>query len=894
MVLPTGSSLLRREAIFPQKNGLCSSFQSTVCGEMELLMKGLPVKKRTVSIKLLLLLLILALSLSMTACNSSGTTASSAAETGSNTSALDMSTIYSTPLKLSGGWTSVANQGNVKMYVNSETMAVKVVNTVTGDEWCTNPDDPDSDPVADAANKQLLHSQFQLTYYKKSTGIKDVMNSYKDSLAYNQVAVYAVDNGIAVHYVVGDLTRDENDVPAKITDARFQEAIFSKLDTAGQTEIQKYYKRYESQSMWALNSAGRNNIQRVLALLDEAGYTEADLQKDNYDFGVNTALSEKISFEITIVYQLDNGDLMVDVPLDQIRYLNDFPLYQIKLLENLAAASGGSDGYIFVPDGSGALLNFNQNNTDKTLLSLPIYGDDDSIRSNEGTVAVNQTVHLPVYGIKSGDKAMLAIVEEGAASGTIQAYRANRNNQQYAVYTNFTVCDSDYVYLTGSDASSSVIQFNAVRLSGNYKIRYKFLHGTSANYSGMAQAYQQYLADKGVLTVPAGSSADVPICIDTIGGVYGYKSVLGISYVGLKAATTYEQNETILQALADAGIGNIQLKLTGWFNNGVKHDYASKVDVSSELGGRSALKKLVNYCGNAGVSLYPDVDLMKVYQSGNGYSGAFDSAKYLDDTEVKVYELSSASGDKADDGVKSSFNYLLSPSKFTTLSAKFLKGFKPLSIGGLSLRTTGSYLYSDFNKNNTFERRDTETQVVSQLGQIKSSVSKLMLDGANDYTLSSADIIVDAPVDYSWYTMLDEPVPFYEMVVHGYIPMTGGLMNDADNDRTDVLRCIEYGNGLYYQLTYQSSSFLKSTEYDKLYRSNYEDLLPEISENYAMVNDALKDVQTARMIGHEQLTDNVYRTDYDNGISILVNYGSGAVTVSGVTVAPQYYAVVKG
>ena len=38
------------------------------------------------------------------------------------------------------------------------------------------------------------------------------------------------------------------------------------------------------------------------------------------------------------------------------------------------------------------------------------------------------------------------------------------------------------------------------------------------------------------------ASSGVPMVVDTIGGVYGYKSFLGISYIGLTAATTYTQN----------------------------------------------------------------------------------------------------------------------------------------------------------------------------------------------------------------------------------------------------------------------------------------------------------------------------------------------------------------
>lgn len=168
----------------------------------------------------------------------------------------------------------------------------------------------------------------------------------------------------------------------------------------------------------------------------------------------------------------------------------------------------------------------------------------------------------------------------------------------------------------------------------------------------------------------------------------------------------------------------------------------------------------------------------------------------------------------------------------------------------MSLRSAGTLLYADYNSDALFERRDTQKLVEEQLAALEEGTGSLLFNGANDYALRYASLINGAPVDYSYYELEDEAIPFYQLVTHGYIPQTGSLLNKADDVQQAVLRCIEYGVGIQYQVTAQASSFLKSTEYDQLYRSCFDDLLPEILESYRQVSDALEGVAGSQMIGH--------------------------------------------
>lgn len=818
-------------------------------------------------------------------CGSAGDTAAE------HTKALDAASIYGEALSVSPDWQRVAAVGGRELSINGETMAIRLTDERTGKVWTSSPDPTEIDRIGDENAAQTLRSQFELVYHDVSNNV-DIFNSYHDSLAYDQVTLYPLENGVAVHYVLGDRRRGEEDVPQKITDGRFRKKVLAGLSDDESEEMQSFYRFYEDEGYWMLAPRGKNDIDRVLALFDKAGYTTADLIEDQTAFGESATATEKPLFEVVLEYRLDEDGLVVSVPMERLRFSDNYPIRQIRLLEGLLSAPSGSEGYLFVPDGSGALMRFDAEHTAAGEVSLPIYGTDPSVRSKRTNTKL-EAVSLPVFGIKNGGSAMLAIVEENAAGTTVEAYRNAESSARSAVYAVFDICAVDYVYIAGSDTRSSVPVFDLTSLSGECRVRYCPLSADKASYTGMAERYRDYLTAHGGL--PAQAAADTaPLLIETVGGVYGYKTFLGLSHTGLKAATTFEQSGEIVRQLKESGVDDLRLKISGWFNDGYAHDYAEKVSPSGELGGKKALRQLDALCRENGVPLYPDAELLIAYRTGNGFSLSADAARYLDVTEVQLTDLSPVDEKIPLTGrLRENGNWLVSPARYPALFSAFGKRFSALGIEGLSLRSAGGLLYADMREEARFARRDAEQALVGQIAALKDTVGSLLTDGGNAYILPYADAIDGAPVDYSYFTAEDEAVPFYQLVTHGRVAQTGMLMNTVDDVQQAVLRCIEYGVGLRYRVTWQPSSYLKNTENDSLYRSCFSDMKAEILTAYRQVDDALSGVGSAQMVGHERLAGGLYRTTYDNGTAILVNYTDAPQTAGGQTVAANGYAVLR-
>lgn len=800
--------------------------------------------------------------------------------------------VYGAPMTLQEGDNAIASNGSLSLSLNRETLSVTVIDNRTGEVWRTNPEHPEYDTVAYGSSVDMLRAQFQLQYYDLNGNLKTV-NSYTDCVELGQTTVYKLDNGVAIHYLVGDMTRGVEDVPTRIADARFRSVILEKLNEADAKEMESYYKYYNTDDAWGLRPRGKNNYLKVLALLDKVGYTAEDLATDNATFGIINEGAVKVRFEVVLEYRLEGEELSVSIPTDKLVYLEDYPLYQIKLLENFATADSTAEGYILLPDGSGSLIEFDETITSRDLISIPIYEADGAIQTTSFST-MTQPACLPVFGLKKGDNGVLGVIESGEASASVEAYRAGRNNDNYAVYPVFNVVNMDFVYLSGNDALATVPAFQKELFDGSYEVNYHFLAGEDASYVGMAKAYRRKLETAGKLQKLT-ATGGVPLLVDTIGGVYGYKSFLGISYIGLTAATTYEQNVEILKALEEAGVEDVQLKLSGWFNNGYKHTYASKIKLDGELGGRSGLKTLMEYCKAHQVTVYPDVDFITVPQSGNGFIPVFDAARYLDATEASIPDISLATKlQKEDNGLKDPFRYILSVGKLPELTNRFLKAYSKYGFEALSLRTMGSELYSDFDQNETYSRVTAQKIVAEQMAVLKEQASKLMINEGHAYALPYASTVAGAPVDHSNFLLTDRAVPFYEIVTHGYMDLTGPVMNLVDDTEDTVLRCIEYGVGLQYQLIYQQSSFMKNTEYAQLYMAHYADILPELAAAYKQVSDALSGVRNAAISGHAMLTETLSRTDYDNGVSVYVNYGQQSAEADGVSVPARSFTVREG
>ncbi len=778
---------------------------------------------------------------------------------------------------------TVLESGRYTLAIHPEHMGVTVTDTVRQTSWSSNPE----------GETAVRNAQFSLSYVD-DRGNYSQMDSYSDSVEKFQTTVHRGENCVYVKYMLGDYELTGDILPQSINAEKFQKRILDQLDEDDQEEMKEYYKYYESEKIWNLRSRGYTRFERVYELMQKAGYTDDDIADDNVEFGVTSSALRPAHFTVVLKYLLTDRGFAVEVPTEYIEHSDGYFPYKLSLFELFGTATAADTGYMLIPDGSGALVPFRDATGSKEKLSLSVYGPDMTVTAtaNLASKSPSERVTLPVFGMKKNTEGFLAVIEDGAATASIEVYQAGSYNKYNAVYPVFTVYEKDNIYLQGSEESTKIPQFQRELYDGAFRVHYLLLDNQENDYNEMAAALRSYYIESGVLTKL--QDAAVPFYLETIGGITGYKNLLGVSYTGVVSATSYEDNITILEEMKQAGISDVRLVLNGWFNGGVYHSFPKNIRLLSQLGGKSGFKKLAAYASQEGVLLYPQVNTMTVDRKGNGFWSLSHSARTLDLLEAEIASRSYATGQKlSEDGIDHATSYILRPSEATRLTEKFLKAYAPYGIKGLYLSSAGNELYSDFLQSDTIDRNSAITHSVKGLSQAKEQLSNVMINQGNSYALPYATDVLNIASESSGYQMASADVPFLQMVLHSYVHMAGTPINLAEDSSVAVLKALEYGMGLHYQVTYEPSFVLKDTNYSQNYASHYKGWLPQMQEQYTAMRPLLEQVQAADMVRHDTLAEKVYATTYDNGCRIVVNYSDAAYTVGDTTVEPMGYALVK-
>ena len=115
-------------------------------------------------------------------------------------------------------------------------------------------------------------------------------------------------------------------------------------------------------------------LTRTLATLEEAGYDEEEMNVDREAYGDGEAASRAL-FVIPVTYRLEGDQFIVNVSTENIEG-NDFILQSITVLPYFGAAGTKQQGYMFVPDGSGSIINLNNGKLDAYPYNETLYGID--------------------------------------------------------------------------------------------------------------------------------------------------------------------------------------------------------------------------------------------------------------------------------------------------------------------------------------------------------------------------------------------------------------------------------------------------------------------------------------------------------------------------------------
>ncbi len=810
------------------------------------------------------------------------------------------------------GMKKAAENENLILFVDEEETDIAVYVKKSGTYFYSNPTDADTDTFASAYQKRQLKSQIYVRYFNENVQ-EASMDNYSNCIQDGQFEIEYRDNGLKITYSMGEglaklllptvisVERLEG-YAAQLDSSKSKKLLrnYTKYDLATMKEADKKdmlesYPGLENHSIYVLKTSTKDYVKEDLsAYIQEAGYTWDDYDFDLIDNGYETE-NTKPWFTVPLTYTLEGENLIAEVDPAEVEYNEEgYYLVDIELLPYFGAARAGESGYLFIPDGSGALINFDNKAT--TAYTAKVYGQDitmNVLSTSQSQIDQSVTVKMPVFGAKTGDKAWYAIIEDGDGYADLTASVSGRINSYNNVYAGFQFLEYGVCSLGNMVGSNSFQMYSAEKFNGTYKLRFGFLAGDKADYSGMAEGYRDYLIGKGLLTDRL-SGQGIPFYAEYIGAIDRSATFLGIKYRSVTPVTTYAQAETITDKLISGGVSNINVLYSGWANDGLHGTAYTKVKNVKKLNkGGTDQKKFIADMTAKNVDTFFTAEFQRVYYDvlGDGYTLLGSAPKYFDRSSVKenTYYLSNGMVDSND---KIS---LIRPSLAMKVTEQLKKKYSKVENIGFGVGSVSYSLYTDQATDNYTDRQDAKDYNVSAVKSLGETFGgRILADNANAYMIPLAKDIINTPFDSNRSRIVDEAVPFYQMVLHGYVDYAGDCLNMTDDYNTTLLKSVESGAGLYFKWIYSDNSILKETDFDSLYSVNYESWLEKAISDYKRVEAVLGSLKGQTVTKHEIISDKVVRVTYEKGTQILVNYSKADAVVDGQAVSAGSFAVVTG
>ena len=375
-------------------------------------------------------------------------------------------------------------------------------------------------------------------------------------------------------------------VPEELKEMGTYNNMVDKIPALGKGKNVVYIEKYSTLSSLSIVSGAIKNA--------VPGYSLSQVSIDEQECGFNEPSIAIARFEVSLDYTLaEDGSLVVEIPESEMKFDDTlFAIQGITPLKYFGSGDMNEDGYIFYPDGSGSVTEFDDfffgEGSDRSnvnmYISSKIYGNDYSYSKITG--AHREQITLPVFGIvndvvasdgtvengyaSSGDKVtngFLAIIEEGSSltSLTFASYPAS--HKYASVYATTDFYPFDEINLSQSLSVSSINTYLMVaqgKYKGSFKMRYVMLTDDSvaenagmtsyypSSYVGMAHYYRDYLEKNGVLSDLTDTAEDLPLYIEALGSMDILKRILSFPVTVSVPLTTFEDVERMYNELSNA------------------------------------------------------------------------------------------------------------------------------------------------------------------------------------------------------------------------------------------------------------------------------------------------------------------------------------------------------
>lgn len=608
--------------------------------------------------------------------------------------------------------------------------------------------------------------------------------------------------------------------------------------------------------------------------------------EDNAVFGVESATTLE-RFQVGLQIKLTDEGILATImgntlkdadngnekdPTD--KYNHDFIMYAIEVLPELTTLRDDkAEGMMVIPDGSGAIINFNNDKAkyNYTPYTANVYANDHAF-SLETQPEQTQTLMFGMYGFIdiTNQRGVMNVVEKGAAQSNLKADTPRGSSKSNYIYYTTTIRQNETVVAGAGWSTSQFIKWAKNLSRTDLQYNYIFLDKTELNYVSLANKYRNYLIKRYNLQEKDTTKENL-VDINFLGAFEKYSLLLGIKYMTADSLTTFSEAQAIVQELLDNQIKHMSVGYIGWTNKELEYETTAKLKVSSVLGRAKGMSLLNAYLTQKNIDFYPEMYIA----SSKGYDYSFGTMKYTAKSVGNFYarqypfDLATLKADKTQ-----APTYYINPSFYEPITTNLLKSYSKLGINGAYVKDLGNIRIGSYNKNSEVYPHVGTLYQTQALSQIKNSVQNIKISAPFDYAFPYVKTAVDIPMTASAYGIFDGSIPFYQLVISGLFDYTTETVNGLSDKSVDwyYAKALETGSNLQFTLSYEDPKILLDTDYTQYYKSYYQNWKDTIINMNKRINET--GIHGGKLVNHQIIDKDVAKVTYSNGVVLVVNTSS--------------------
>lgn len=596
---------------------------------------------------------------------------------------------------------------------------------------------------------------------------------------------------------------------------------------------------------------------------------------------------ESEQFSIPVRYALEGDCFKATILYDEINEYGKYKITNISLLPYFGAGEIDEDGYMLIPDGSGALVDFKDKFNTGSEYYEYVYGRDPAL-SYSKDIGARETIRLPVFGITKKGSSFVGVISQGDAAAGIVCRPVGLVSSYGAVFPCFTYRQLDITVIADKSWKAREVKvLDSKRVTQSPVVRYYFTGNDG--YSGMANRVRQYLIETYKMK-PAGNTETL-VFLQLYGAVKKTQSIGGIVRTKTLPVTTFSQAEDLVEYLNDNDVEDVGIILNG-FNKGGMYQYVTEtLNFDSVLGNKKEAESFIKAAQSRAYKVYFTGQIMNLYKPQKLLRSFNAAARTINGDVLKLFKYKLSTGMK--DSEEKPW-YLLHYNRVASVAESLRKSVEKTSLDGLMMPELSSLIYSDYDNTLRKDRTQAEQVIVNILQELSNSSKELVLSGGNMYSLPYTNVVLNAPMTDSKFRIVSQPVPFYQMVCHGLVAISGDPINSYVDTRKALLLSLEGGMLPSYVVIGTNPAALQNTKLENLYYANPDMVLKLIIDQYKEISNVYAKINNAFIIRHEIISEELRITFFDNGKCLAVNYGDAPVKYRDFLIPAKGFQIFDG